>query len=1079
MEIPDCNAVCFTMWNDRGGTRMKAYPIVIIAAAGLVLAGGARAQFNSVLQGVITDRTAASVPEATVRVVNTATGVQREAGTSTEGLYRVLNLPPGTYRVEVEKAGFRPAVREGIVLGINETARVDFTLDVGSATERVTITDRPPQVETEQGRVSGRIETVQLKEFPLNGRNLYNLVALQPGVVGRGLSSALGAGGSGNDAFSGEAAPQVFASGQRSEANSYTLDDTSVNSAARGGITNLTPNADSVAEVRVVVNNFSAVDGRNAGAQIQVISKTGTNDLHGGVSWFFTNNTLGTRNVFESRLPVYRRNQFGYNLGGPIVRNRAFFFHSYEGLRSSGTRGRGFTVETPEFRDFVIRTRPNTIAARLLREFPPAAPPTTQLRDLGSPLRGVNVIGPADGILDIGTAQFVPNAFRDGNQFSGRIDHELRPGKDRIYGNVYRTTSSSLNGGIRPAFDRPTDETTHFVSLNHTHILGPDRLNEFRSGVMRLVGLPRTPPRLDVPQINIPPIAGFSTNFFPAGWFQTNFHFKDIFSWTHGAHVIKFGGEARRVWTNSRNTSNFIPTYNFANLLDFADDEALSQVRKVDPRTGIPATNVIGFRGFEYAFFINDDWKVTRNLAVNIGLRYENYTTIREVNGILRNIVFAPGANYAERLARAKVDIVEQFFHPDNNDLAPRLGFAWNPDGRGRTAIRGGYGIAYDRLFHTPVLNVRDNPPLRGDATLGTQFGTDVKYTLGDVTKPFLGYPLDPALALGLNEFNGIRGARVAVRTVDPNLRTSYVHNWFLGVQRDLGGGWVAEGNYMGTAGHKLYNAANVNRVRGDLLDGRIDAIHPAFSSIEMIESSSNSIYHGGTAVLRKTMSRGFAVQGAYTFGKAITDADDLVNLAQYVDIANRRMERSVAGFDVPQKLALTGLWEIPFLRQRNDITGRLLGGWQLCGFAILQKGNPISVVTNAAWPRGDYNADGANNDRPNAPADTVKRGGWARSDYLRGILSAADFPAPAPGTNGTLGRNTFRGPGFAQVDLSLSKNFRLSERLGGQLRLDAFNAFNRVNPSNPVTDLNNPNFGRSLSTETPRSLQFGLRLEF
>jgi hypothetical protein len=564
-----------------------------------------------------------------------------------------------------------------------------------------------------------------------------------------------------------------------------------------------------------------------------------------------------------------------------------------------------------------------------------------------------------------------------------------------------------------------------------------------------------------------------------AGWFQTNWHLKDVFSWTKSQHTIQLGGELRRVWTNSRNTSNFIPNYSFANVLDFANDEALQAVRKVDPSTGDPATNVIGFRSLEYAFFINDDWKVSPTFSVNIGLRYENYTTIREVNGILRNLVFGPGDDYNTRLANARMEIVPELFPADNIDFAPRFGFAWNPDGAGRTAIRGGYGIAYDRIFHTPVLNVRDNPPLRGDATLGALFGTEFIYSLGNPNEPFLGYPVEPGLRLGLDERNGIRGARVAVRTVDPNLRTSYVHNWFFGIQRDIGAGWVAEINYLGSAGHKLYNLAQVNRFRGDLLDGQITALNPSFSQVQMIESSSNSIHYGGTFVMRRPMSRGVTFQGAYTFGKTMTDASDLVGVTNYQDIANRRLDRSVADFDVPQKLALMGVWEVPFLRGGQSFASRVFGGWQLSSFLILQKGSPITVVNNAPWPRGDFNADGSTGDRPNAPAESVARGDWERSQYLTGIFNVADFPTPQPGQNGTLGRNTFRGPGFAQMDVSLSKQMRFNERVTAELRADAFNALNRVNLLNPVMDLNNPNFGRSLGTETPRSFQLGLRLEF
>jgi hypothetical protein len=369
-------------------------------------------------------------------------------------------------------------------------------------------------------------------------------------------------------------------------------------------------------------------------------------------------------------------------------------------------------------------------------------------------------------------------------------------------------------------------------------------------------------------------------------------------------------------------------------------------------------------------------------------------------------------------------------------------------------------------LFMTPLLDFRDNPPLRADATLGRQFGTKVLYSLGDPTKPYLGYPLDTALQLGLDANNGIKGARVALRAVSPDLDTSYVHNWFLGVQRDIGRGLVIEANYIGSAGRRLYNAANVNRFRGDLLDNLFQGLNPSFSSINFIESTSSSIFHGGTIQVRKPFSRGFMLQSAYTFGKAIDDADDLVGITNYQDISNRRLN-------------IAGVWDLPFLSRGNGLAGKLLGGWKLAGTAILQTGNPMTVTTGAPWPLGDYNADGVNGDRPNPPASGVKQSGWERSEFQSGIFRASDFPLPQPGTNGFLGRNTFRGPGYAQVDLSLSKAFPITEKITSHLRVDAFNALNRVNLNNPTLDLSNNNFGRSTSSFTPRILQLGLRVTF
>ena len=309
--------------------------------------------------------------------------------------------------------------------------------------------------------------------MPLSGRNLYNLIALQPGVTGKGVSASISGGGGADDSFAGESAPRMNASGQRDEANNYTVDDTSTNGVARGGITNLTPNTESVEEVRVVSNNFSAVDGRSPGAQIQVITKAGTNQFRGSGSYYFQGDQLTAKNVFETSVPKFDKNQFGYSLGGPIVKNQLFFFTSYEGLRQTGARGSTFTVETPEFRNFILQTRPNSIAAQLLRDFAPAVDPTIGFRDLGSPAPGVNTIGPADGIMDVGTAAFVPEGWRRGNQFNARGDYELHPGRDRLYGNFYRTTrtrspaaSVRSSTGRRPTRRTTATPTTRARSLN-------------------------------------------------------------------------------------------------------------------------------------------------------------------------------------------------------------------------------------------------------------------------------------------------------------------------------------------------------------------------------------------------------------------------------------------------------------------------------------------------------------------------------------------------------------------------------------------------------------------------------------
>jgi len=571
--------------------RLIAFSLSVLLA---VFAAPALAQFHCVIQGTITDVTGAAIPEASVRVRNLATGVTRATLASAEGAYQVPSLPAGSYEITIEKSGFQPVKRSSLTLGFGDTAKADFILKLGAVVQEITVSEQAGQVETEQNEVSARMEGNLVRELPLNGRNILNLVALQPGITGRGPSTSMGSSfSSGNDSFSGETGPELYAAGARSEANNFTVDDTSVNAVARLGVTNLVPNAESVDQVRVVTNSFSAAEGQSSGARVQIMTKSGSNSFHGGVSHYFQNNMLAARNVFEEDLPVFRKNQFSYRVGGPIRKNRTFFYHSYEGLRQSGARGRTATVETQAFRDFVTQTRPNSIAAKLLKELPLSVYPTYNFRDLGSPAKGANVIGPADGIFDVGTASFLPNTRRRGDQWSGRIDHELRPGKDRLYGNFYRTRASTLNGGIRSSLDRVTDETTHFGSLNHTHIAGATKLNELRLGVMRLVGLPRKPDRLDIPNISISGATGFSlngSNLYPVGWYQTNYTARDVFSWRRSSHSLKIGGELRRNVNVAVNTSNYVPGYSFHSLLDFADDEPLQATRFVDPRTGEPAT---------------------------------------------------------------------------------------------------------------------------------------------------------------------------------------------------------------------------------------------------------------------------------------------------------------------------------------------------------------------------------------------------------------------------------------------------------------------------------------------------------
>jgi hypothetical protein len=350
---------------------------------------------------------------------------------------------------------------------------------------------------------------------------------------------------------------------------------------------------------------------------------------------------------------------------------------------------------------------------------------------------------------------------------------------------------------------------------------------------------------------------------------------------------------------------------------------------------------------------------------------------------------------------------------------------------------------------------------------------------------------VDPALQLGLDPNNGIKGAKVSITAVDPNLRTPYIQNWFLGVQRQVLNGTVVEVNYIGSAGRHLFNSINVNRFAGDLLtSGTFHGLNPSFSAISLIQSTSNSIYNGLTASVKHAFHRGVTLQGNFTYGKAIDDTDGETGTTSWQDAWNQRAERALAGFDVRKRLNIVSIWDTPFFKDRGSFAPAhyLLGGWQLSGIAILDSGTPVTVTNGAAFRLdstgklnlgGDYNADNTGGDRPNAPLTAIQTVGFSRQQFLTGLFPASTFPAPAPGQNGNLGRNTFRGPGFAQVDLALTKNFKIGERISATLRGDAYNAFNRVNLTNPTLDLNNVNFGKSTGQNTPRLIQVGFRVRF
>jgi hypothetical protein len=1028
-----------------------------VALLTLGVAPAARAQQQlGAIQGTIIDQSGAVLPGVTVTVTNIATGITRTTVSNETGVYRVQSLDPGRYRVAADLQGFRKAARNEVILSTGATAGINFTLQPGGVEETIEVTGSTPDIQTERAEVSSIVEQKKISDLPLVGRNVLSLTALQPGIIGVPSSA---------DFLTPEQGLGVTANGVRGGGNSATLDGANITGGPWGGTVLLVPNVEAVQEFQVISNNPSAEYGRNSGATVSIITKGGTNRWSGSVFQFHRNENLRARGFFENRTRPkadFRRNDFGGSFGGPIKRDRSFFFVSTEVVRELTGNAFNTTVETQQLVDWVNATRPNSIAAQLFGMFAPPEYPTTNLRDLGSPLPGPGTWSTTpDGIPDVGTISVLNNGPRDGQQYNVRFDHVLRGGIDQLRASYYMTELETQDLFVRPQFNKPFPFRNQAANVGHTWMISNTTLNEASFGFARQHGdTGNVAP--ESPDVNITGVSGFGIAFWqPIDFTQNNFHFRNTFTMNRGRHSFRLGGELRHGRDGATLTHWRRPTYGFQSILDFVDDEPFSEDRAVDPQTGQPTSAPGLYITNEWSLFFQDNWKIRPNVTLNLGLRYENFGNPTKKDGTFNNIFLGEGATRQEQVRNARVGTVDKLYDTDWNNFAPRLGITWDPTSEGRLVIRGGAGMSYNRINNTVFSDERLNPPQFAHAFGSVQDGTPIVYSLGPEFTP------NPALGRGLDERGGITGARVDLRVVDPDAVTPEYYNWFTGVQYQLPWRFVADVTYNGTRGRNLMNGdgpggQNYNRFSGDLLDGRLDRLNPSFAGVNLNESRVRSRYHGVSFQLQRRYANGFAFQSVYNYGVS----KDLPGFT--VSVEQPELDWGYTNEDVRHRLATNVIVEIPF-NPTNPLLQGVLGGWQLNSLAIFQSGGPFSVVCTLAWPNCDFNADGVTfNERVNLPGSGTDLGSPSQEQWLAGVMNAADFTLPAPGTAANQPRNAFRGPGFRNVDFSLVKNFRLpgiaTANSTLQVRLEMFNAFNWVNLNNPVTNVADANFGRVTS---------------
>jgi hypothetical protein len=1054
-------------------------------------------QFSSAIEGTVRDQTGGGIPQAKVTVVNEATGITYRASCDSDGAFRVLALGEGSYRIDIEAPGFVPWVQNGIRLASNQVQTINLTLRLAQQAQSIEVGASVAAVETGKSETGAEIESRTIESAPILGRNIYaSLILLAPGVIGNGAPNG-GTPTLGTDSFGTELQFNINAAGQRQENNDYQLDGTSIVVSSRGGAAYVSPEPDTVQAVKVQAADFSADKGRFSGALVQTFSRSGTNAFHGLVSEYHTDNDLRSRTIFQSSVPVFRRNEFGGTFGGPIIRNKTFFFGSLFYLKSSSASTTLATVETPQFVNWIETNYPDNLSAVLLKSAPPRSYPSSSFQTISqvlstNPSRYTLPPNLPMDLLAVGTATISESLPRDGWQWNLRVDHNFNQGKDRLFYSTYNNRGTNAGVNIRPSLEVVNPENGLYNKLDWIHTFTPTLLNDvsmtyvrtFYTGHLKQANLPNT-------AINgASGVSPGSAN----DWTHNDFSWHEVLSWVHGKHSLRSGVDIDRARDDDPFTSGYSrPQFTFANIVDFALDNPYQQSGPVVyTPTGTTATGLTQrIRMLYTSAFVQDDYKISPRFTLNVGLRFEYFGhlgTVKDERIPIPEFVPGPAGGIRQRIADGTMRILggdSAYIDPNTvYDFGPRIGFGWDIFGDGKIALRGGYGIFYDKLGSLSWIS-RYNPATWANPVINTnQAGvtrSSIAYQLGPTFFP------PPSANFQPNAAGGFVGLQVTTQGVDPEMNVPTVHTWMASIQRDLSHGLVFEADYNGTHSNNIYIITDRNRFAGDLVlnNGKQTRLNPSFGAINFGRSDGLGDSHYGTVMVAKRFSGFYSLRGIVTFGKS-TDFDSSsnqgpANAFNIVDAANVSGQKGRADFSVAKRLTIDSVLDVP-TPWKKGLLHAVLGGWQMSTIALFQSGLPFSVYTTAPYPKGDYNADGFNYDYPDTPSYGNSLS-TRRSDFIRGVFPASAFPIPASGHEGNLGRNTFTGPGIASVNTSFSKSWQIrwltGEGASFQLRSEIFDLLNRVNLFNPVSDLSSPLFGHSTRQDTPRAVQFAARLTF
>jgi len=1049
------------------------------------------------IAGVVVDPSGAVIPSLTVAATNEGTGARFQAVTDADGQYAIRAVPIGAYTLTAEAQGFKRYETHGIRVQVNEVARVDITLSVGATSETVTVSSQIVTVDTSTAVLKSVVDQKRIEDLPLNGRNPTQLMRL---VVGTATDWRA-------DTTSGTTYPGVrggvSVNGSRANATNYILDGAQ-NNDHYSNAPNPMPNPDALSEFSVQTNNFSAEFGRQSGGIVNAVTRSGTNELHGSGFWFVRNQAVNAANFFapivngQKRQDGLKRNQAGGTVGGPVFfpklydgKDRSFFFFSYQATIERRTPNEvGIVVPTAAQRrgDFSSLSRP-IIDPVTRQPYPGNQIPANQLSSISQGILE-KVPLPTEGNRIFTAA---PNNYND-HQFLVRMDHQITAG-NRISGRFWNSSAET------PAYLNPNNylENTvgrtwlnRSVSITDTQVIGASLTNQLFFSFNRTDGnnVPLYPGRGiasmgskyyndDKPQWHVTVVGYFGTlNTGDTNQFlRDEYQFGNTVRWNKGRHAVTVGGEYGRGIGDVVNNFTANGQWNFNAQAPFSGDSLADFLigRFNTLRQGIGEYRQTRFH--RASLFAQDSWKLHRRFNLDLGVRWEPFFPYRELDGKLG--AWRPGQR-STRYINAPLGVV---FPGDTGvpgggfDVAwgntgPRAGFAWDVFGDGKTAVRGGYGIFFDMPNTISMNNQSNQAPFGTQVTINGTLNNSFADPWAGTTNPFPGTTTPPSTVAFPQYGNQ--------EVFAADFRNGYVQSWNLTLEREVGLGFVARASYAASKGTRLLVKREINAAvyapgATTATTNQRRPLQPA-GSIALYEPVSNSTYHSLQLTAERRFAKGFSILANYQWAKAIDDSSAVkgtsITRTNHFDQA---FDKGPADFDKTHVMNISALWDMP-IRFENKVVNSLIGGWSLNGIASLWTGYPFTAGSGV-----DNARTGTGNQRADLIGDPYFTGDRTRDEQIAEWLRRSAFrPGGAtPGTFGNLGRNVFRGPGYASVDLGLFKRFNITEKLGAIFRFEAFNAFNRVNLQGPNTTQNNANFMRTTGAEDPRILQFALRLTF